>query len=371
MLLEKYKPKSLEDIVGQKEAVSKILKWYKSWKPGDKALLLYGTTGIGKTSILEALASQENMDFIELNASDYRSAKQIREYIGGAVAQTSLFKKGKIFVIDEVDALSGRSDRGGPGEIIKMIEETMHPIALTANSPYMSKLKSLRKRCRMVELNEISVEDIERKLMEIIKKEGLSIERDAIREIAKRSEGDLRAAINDLDTLKSKKRITINDVDDLGERERGVDIYEALNKIFKADTVYDARRSLDGVDKQLDDVFWWIETNVTEEYKRPDEIADAFDALSKADIFRQMIRKTGNWRFLAYVVDMMTGGVAVAKKKKYFHYVNYQYPTMIATLGRTKFSRKKRDEKLEELSKKLHCSKRKVITEFLPYFDDM
>jgi hypothetical protein len=63
----------------------------------------------------------------------------------------------------------------------------------------------------------------------------------------------------------------------------------------------------------------------------------------------------------------MAGGVAVARRKKYFHFVKYQYPTLIATLGRTKLMRKEQEERLAELAKQLHCSTRKVKSEFLPY----
>jgi len=370
MFAEKYKPESLEDIVGQQEAVSEIMKWFEKWKPGDKAMLIHGPTGVGKTLIIQSIAAQKNMDFIEMNASDYRSAKKIREQIGSSVVQRSLFKRGKVFMIDEVDALSGVADRGGISELIKLIGETKYPIIITANKPYISKLSKLRKHCRMVELVKLSVQDIENHLNKIIKKENINIERDALKQLAKLAEGDLRAAMNDLESLCGrKKKITVDDVDTLSKREREQTVYDALNKVFKADTVMDARRAIDGADKPIDEIFWWIETNITNEFQKAEEIADAFDALSIADIFRQRIRKTHNWRFLAYVVDMMTGGVAVAKREKYNKFVRYQYPTMIATLGRTRRMRAERDAMLMEFSQQLHCSKRKVNTEFLPYIN--
>ncbi len=367
MLTEKYRPESLEDVAGQHEAVAKVLDWFKAWKPGDKALLLYGPTGIGKTSIIQTLAVQEKMDFIEMNSSDYRSAKQIRESIGSSVFQKSLFNRGKVFMIDEVDALSGKADRGGVSELVKLIKETKYPIILTANNPYISKLSTLRKHCKIVELKKLSIHDMESHLEKIIKKENINIDRDALRELVKLSDGDLRAAMNDLESLSVKGKVTVDDVGLLSERKRESTVYEALSKVFKADTVYDARRALDNVDKPIDDIFWWIETNITNEFDKPKEIAAAFDSLSSADIFRKRIKVTHNWRFLAYVVDLMTGGIVAARQKKRFKFVRYQYPTMIATLGRTKHMRKEQKERLTELAEQFHCSRRKVRTEFLPY----
>lgn len=367
MFTEKYKPEKLEDVVGQVDTVEKILEWFDAWKPGDKALLLHGPTGTGKTSIIETLALQKELDLIEMNASNYRSAKQIRETIGRSVAQQSLFKRGKVFIIDEIDGLSGNADRGGVSEMIKLIKETKHPIVLTANKPYESKLRVLRKYCKLVELRKLSISNIEKHLKKIIKKEKIEIERDALRELAKLANGDLRAAMNDLESLSYKKNITADDIRTLGERERETTVYEALNKIFKADSILEARRAIDSVDKSPDEMFWWIESNIAREFEKPEELAAAFDAISAADVFRQRIRDTNNWRFLAYMIDLMTGGVATAKRKKYFKHVRYQYPTLIATLGRTKHMRKEQHEQLLELAKQLHCSTRKVRTEFLPY----
>lgn len=367
MFTEKYKPERLEDVVGQQEAVRAILRWFDSWTPGEKALLLHGPTGTGKTSIIQILASQKDIDFIEMNASNYRSAKQIRETIGRSVAQQSLFKRGKVFMVDEIDGLSGSADRGGVSEMIRLVKETKHPIVLTANKPYGSKLRMLRKYCRMVELRKLSITDIEKHLKKMIKKEKIKIERDALRELAKLASGDLRAAMNDLESLRYMEKITVHDIRLLSEREREISVYDALNKIFKADSIREARRAIDEVDKAPDEMFWWIESNILREFEKPEEIAAAFDALSWADVFRNRIRKTKNWRFLAYMIDFMTGGVATARRKKYFKHVNYQYPTMIATLGRTKRMRKEQDEQLAELAQQLHCSKRKVRTEFLPY----
>lgn len=367
MLTEKYKPKTLADVIGQQDAIKHIAIWFDSWRPGDKALLLHGPVGVGKTSIIQALASQKGMDFIEMNASDYRSAKRIQENIGRSVNQQSLFRRGKVFMIDEVDALSGRADRGGIGELVKIIQQTKYPIILTANKPWESKLSTLRKHCQMVGLERPTTHDIEKKLREIASKEGIKIDREALHELAKMSDGDMRAAITDFESLGNSKTITVEDLVVLSGREREKNIYQALGSIFKAETVLDAKRAIDNLDKQHDETFWWIEANITRELEKPEELAAAFDSLSMADVFRGRIRRTMNWRFLVYMIDLMTGGVAVARKKKHLKHVHYQYPTLIATLGRTKRMRKEQEERLKELATQLHCSTRKVRTEFLPY----
>ena len=94
MFLEKYKPSNLSEYVGQKEAVSTFLKWIEKWKKGSKALLFHGSSGTGKTSLIHAYAQEKNLDLIEVNASDYRSAKQLQEVVGKSMFQQSLIKRG-------------------------------------------------------------------------------------------------------------------------------------------------------------------------------------------------------------------------------------------------------------------------------------
>lgn len=149
--VSKYKPKNLKEFVNQQEAIDIFLKWMKTWKPESKALLFYGSPGTGKTALVEAYAYENKLDLIQLNASDYRSAAQIKEVLGASVQQQSLFKRGKMFMIDEIDGLAGHEDHGGVGEIINIIKGSQFPIILTSNSPWNSKLRSLRTHCQLVQ----------------------------------------------------------------------------------------------------------------------------------------------------------------------------------------------------------------------------
>jgi len=366
---QKYAPKNLKEFVNQKEAVETFLKWIKTWKPGKKALMFYGPPGTGKTALIEAYAKEKNLDFVEMNASDYRSANQIREVLGQSMQQRSLFSKGKIFLLDEIDGIAGAEDRGGIAEIIKIIQESSFPIVLTCNDPWDPKLKTLRDYCELVEFKKIHVLDIEKRLRQICEMEGIEVEKEVLRELAKRAEGDLRAAINDLETIaRGRKKITLEDLKVLGNREIEASIFDALKTIFKTKSALAAKLSISNVDKDPEEIFWWIEHNISQEYEKPEEIARAFEILSKADLFRQRVVKRQDWSLKKYMIDLMTAGVANAKKEMYKKFTKYQYPSKLIVLGKTKVERKEEKEKLLELSKKLHCSTKKIKSEFLPYF---
>ena len=118
MLLNKYKPKKLNEIIGQDNAISKLRKAVNE----KKAVLIYGVPGIGKSSSIYTLAHNLDYEIIEINASDYRNKDQIDKKVGSSSRQQSLFSKGKIILIDEIDGLN-KDDRGAVQEIINIIKE--------------------------------------------------------------------------------------------------------------------------------------------------------------------------------------------------------------------------------------------------------
>jgi replication factor C large subunit len=366
---EKYNPNKVTEVVGQKKAIDQFLTWYRAWKPGKKAAMFYGHAGVGKTCLALALGKEKNLEIMELNASDYRSALQIHEIIGQSMKQRSLFKKSKLFLIDEIDGLSGMEDKGGVSELIKIIKESQYPIVLTTNDPYSPKLRSLRPYSFMVQFTKVYFWDVVKRLEYICQKEGLNCDKEVLRQIAKRSEGDLRSAINDLETLsREKKEIKLDDLESLGSREREINIFDVLKIIFKTKTCLSAKLSVQSTNKDPDEIFWWIEENIPNEYEKSEEIAKAYDMLSRADLFRNRISIRQEWKYKKYMIDLMTAGVAVSKNEMYRKFSRYRYPGKIAFLGSTKLERKEEKEKLLELSKSLHCSTKKIREEFLPFF---
>jgi len=359
MLIEKYRPKKIGDIIGQRDIIRKIDDWLKNWKRG-KALLLYGPTGIGKNIIIEMIANEKNMNILEINAIDDRKASSIRDFLGSVVKDGSLFKK-RLILINEADGLSG-ADRGGIAEIIKIIKDSVYPVMLTADNAYNSKLRTLRRYCELIRVKKIAKNLIEKKLIEIVEKENLKISLDTIRKIAMSSNGDIRSAINDLE-IASKGMGTI------GYRETEKSIFETLAIIFGSQDLKTVLQTIRQCEKNVDEIFWWLEQNICNVYKDPEEVAAAFDLLSKADLFKSKIIKNQNYRFKKYMIDMMAG-ISLVKKNPYRKFVMYKPPDRLVILGRTKSIRYRMNEIFQELGEYLHCSKRKV-KEQLPYLEIM
>src|SRR3989338_1935239 len=195
-LTEKYRAKKYTDILYQSQAVEDIKKFLLEF-PKKKAALIYGPAGTGKTSIAIAAAREHNLDLFELNASDLRNRAKLEEVLKPATLQQSLFKKGKIILMDEVDGVTG-SDIGGIPELIRIIEETKYPILMTCNDVWQSKLSQLRSKSKLIEMKALPISSIIDILRTIAKKEGIEKDIAFFQQIALKSQGDLRAAINDL-----------------------------------------------------------------------------------------------------------------------------------------------------------------------------
>ena len=135
--VEKYRPKSLADIIGNRDTVRRMLEWARDWDASKPPLLLFGKPGIGKTSSAYALANDMNWEVVELNASDQRT-KGIIEKIAGSTATTMslLGSQRKLILLDEADNLHGTADQGGARAIISVIKSSKQPIILIANDKY-------------------------------------------------------------------------------------------------------------------------------------------------------------------------------------------------------------------------------------------
>ena len=119
---EKYRPRSLSGVVGNPKAVGELRKWADSWSTGipkNRAVILMGPPGVGKTTSAEALAADMGWGIVEMNSSDQRTGEAIRSVaLRGAFAQTfgddgefrSTADGGrKLIVLDEADSLFGNA----------------------------------------------------------------------------------------------------------------------------------------------------------------------------------------------------------------------------------------------------------------------
>ncbi|MDH7596542.1 MAG: replication factor C large subunit [Methanothrix sp.] len=354
---EKYRPRSLDGILGNAKAVAELRAWARAWEKGRpevKCLILYGPPGVGKTSAALALASEMDWDYIELNASDQRTAEIIKS-VAGPASQVSTFSgRRRLVILDEADNLHGTYDRGGAAAILKVIRDATQPVVLIANE-YYDMEKPLRDACRGVQFRSIRAQTIASLLREICRSEGIECEPDAIMHIAEMSGGDLRSAINDLEAAASGLRhLRLEDVA-TSERDVKASIFKVLDSIFRGESARSALEATYQLDESPEDLIHWIDENLPVVYRDRD-LARGFECLSRADIFLGRVRKRQNYTLWRYATFLMTGGVRAVSLNVRRGYTQFRPPGLWKRLGQTRKARSVRDSAARKIAAHCHVS---------------
>ncbi|RMD66725.1 replication factor C large subunit, partial [Candidatus Pacearchaeota archaeon] len=354
-LVEKYRPKKFSDFVGQEAAIKAVKEFIRNF-PKKKALLLHGPAGSGKTSLALALANELNYELFELNSSDVRNRASLEEKLKPASQQSSLFKKGKILLMDEVDGVTG-TEYGGISELARLIDSTSYPIVMTCNDVWQSKLAPIRARAKLVEVKALDIGTIVSLLSRICEAEHINKDPRFLKQIAIKSQGDLRAAINDLESYANVE--TGVNIDELRDREEN--IFNILRRLFKErDSFLDL---FDKSDLSLDEIMLWIEENIPREYKG-EALVRAYYALSNADVFRGRIYRNQFWRFLVYQNIFQSAGISYAKSAPNRGFTRYERPKRVLKIWLNNQKIEKKKSVSKKYAKLVHCSSKRVLKDF-------
>jgi len=175
-LVEKYRPRTLSEVRGNRKAVDELRKWALKWPVEKTAALLYGKPGTGKTSSAVALANDMGWQLLELNASDKRTQGAINATVGAASRNASLQNAHKLILLDEIDNLHGNSDRGGAKAVTELVKKTRQPVILTANDLH-GVSSALRGHCKLIAFYAIREESAQQALMDIWNNESREVSR--------------------------------------------------------------------------------------------------------------------------------------------------------------------------------------------------
>jgi DNA polymerase III delta prime subunit len=209
-LVEKYRPKRLEDLVG--ESPTAVAGMVRMWKNDGGIssmpnLLFYGPPGAGKTTTALCLVNELECDYIEVNASDDRGIDSMRK-----IVQTTRYKAinpigGKIVILDEADGITHEAqamlrrpmEKSGETRFIIIANEIRNII-----SPIIS-------RCVTFEFT-LFFEDIKRRINKIVNLEGMDVDEYMIEDVARESNGDLRRAIGKLEKIAIVENLKLNEI---------------------------------------------------------------------------------------------------------------------------------------------------------------
>ena len=335
---QKYRPNNLDELVGQK-FISITLKQALLTKKIAPAYLFNGPRGTGKTSSARIFAKSLNcqafdqptitpcckcdlcrqitdgsaLDIIEIDAASNTGVENIREIIERArFAPTQA--RWKVYVIDECHMLSTAASNA----LLKTIEEPPSRVVfILATTNPERVLNTIKSRCQKFDFRRISPSDIFQHLSEIAEKESIKYEVQALKMIAKRSNGGMRDAQSLLEQLNLlPEGITINNIQNLlGEVSESelTNLIKSLvennpeSLIITCNKLYDAGNEplqiIIGLLNITRDLLLHTTNNkYSELYYTSDEFRDELDKISKTINKSTIINWHNNLRNIEYQI---------------------------------------------------------------------
>ena len=307
---ERHRPTSESHLEGNETQRQKIRKWLDDWKngvPKNKAILLVGPPGVGKTTVARAIAQDMGWSVIELNASDSRNAASIRKAATKGATHRSLFfnpeenDKKTLILIDEVDHLSGglrsvsesrindaikvnldsndsvqlKGDTGGKAELLKLLAETKQPVILACNeimglwgksSNWRSTRDRFQRLVTTINFDRASKDALRNIARRVLKSENVEYDTPAVEALVTNNPGDLRALVRDLQVICASAKNSIDEsivqeYVESSERDVSVEVFPGLAKLYKSKKSEDAIKLGISIDKSPSELLNWIHWN--------------------------------------------------------------------------------------------------------------
>lgn len=195
-LYRKYRPSTLEELVGQPDAVQLISEQIKNSNLSH-AYLFSGPRGVGKTSLARIIATTIGcdpvFDITEIDAASHNKVDDVRELNDSVNFIASSPGKKRVFILDEVHMLSNAASNA----FLKTLEEPPeHVIFILATTEPERVIETIRSRTTQIAFKRIKNTDIITSLEKISKAEKIKLSKDVLEYIANQSDGSLRDAIN-------------------------------------------------------------------------------------------------------------------------------------------------------------------------------
>jgi DNA polymerase-3 subunit gamma/tau len=255
-----YRPQTFADVIGQDHIVTTLERAAEQEQLAH-AYLFAGSRGTGKTSVARILAKvlmtrniadekirkqiekgveEGNMvDLLEIDAASNRGIDDIRDLIE-KIQFSPVVATSKVYIIDEVHMLTKEAFNA----LLKTLEEPPPYAFFILATTELNKIPvTIQSRCQCFPFRHIREEDIIRRLQYIADSEKITIERDALRVIARHVDGGMRDAISLLDQLRSLPKITKEDVED----RAGSPGHEYVERVLQAIHALDTQAILDAV----------------------------------------------------------------------------------------------------------------------------
>lgn len=339
-LVEKYRPKSMKQILGQqgdKSNAKKLYNWLSNWhknqsgqvkhaKPSPwaknddgaffKAALLSGPPGIGKTTTAQVVCNELGFDLVEFNASDTRSKRLLKEEVSELLSNTTLkdyFTDSKskpnsnhVLLMDEVDGMAGNEDRGGLQELINLIKSTDIPIVCICNDRNNPKMRTLSNYTYDLRFSKPRLEQIRGAMKSICFKEHINITTDDLDRLIESTNQDIRQVINHLALFVDKTASQEKSLKKHINKDLKLGPWDVVRMVFSAEehknmSIHD-KSDLFFHDYSIAPLFvqenYLTVTPQVSKNKVLERVAECAESLAIGDIVDKSIRSNNAWSLL-------------------------------------------------------------------------
>lgn len=287
IFVNKYKPTTLQEIIGHKEQINQLGTWLTEFPNVEKrGVLITGPPGIGKTTMAHLVAAAVGYKVAEYNASDVRSIKSLE-----GLGMKRLFKE--VVIMDEIDGLS---ERGSVGEIAALIRVSHVPIICIANDK-PPKLKPIVSATLDIKCSR----PLPATIANALSKKIPGTTKAQIEKLCEQSGNDIRSILNTLDFEQG----TTSSMPKLHKDPRN-DMFSATFKLMRNKTL-----SFTEADDLVFTDFNMIPLMVQEAYAAAaadiDELEAAAERLSLGDMMsKQLYQDMNDWTLLPHIVSNTT-----------------------------------------------------------------
>ncbi len=245
--IEKYRPKTLSDVIGQKNVIERLKTFVSSQNMPH--LLFSGPAGVGKTSAAVALAREMygerfERNFLELNSSDTRGIDVVRGTIKDFARTLAFNTQFKIVFLDESDALTSDAQQA----LRRTMEKYTKTCRFILSANYSSRIiEPIQSRCVVSRFRPLTADDISSALNKISRAEGITVDEKGLQAVQYVCQGDLRKAINVLQAAASQgQKISADAVYSVSSRAQPKEVQEMIHAALKGKFI-EAREKLDSL----------------------------------------------------------------------------------------------------------------------------
>jgi DNA polymerase-3 subunit gamma/tau len=190
----KYRPTSLDEIVGNQNVIEILKSQLDGNQPMPQSILLHGPTGCGKTTIARIIAAElgvKGSDLVEIDSADFRGIDTIRE-IRKQSAYKPLEGSCRVWVLDEIHM----STKEAQSALLKALEDTpKHVYYILCTTDPQKLLSTIRGRCSQLQVQTLADKEMKQLLRRVVKAENESLTKEVYEQIVQDSMGHPRNAL--------------------------------------------------------------------------------------------------------------------------------------------------------------------------------